>query len=226
MICSGEQTILIYIIKQSEAEIISSVISALETNRNGTLQLSPSGISFSGNVASFDHSFQFNSEKDWLYQEKTGYHNHLYIIGGGHCSLALSKIMSMLGFYIFVYDERKGLNTMEQNVWAHEKAIVGSYKELEFLIPANLNAFAVIMTIGYRTDAEALKALIGKEFRYLGLLGSKKKIEALFSDVRNENVPAELLQRVHSPIGIAIKSKTPEEIAISIAAEIIAVKNQ
>jgi xanthine dehydrogenase accessory factor len=82
------------------------------------------------------------------------------------------------------------------------------------------------MTFGYRTDDIALKALLGKEFKYIGLLGSKKKIEKMFEDYRKDKVKEEWLQPIHTPIGLPIKSQTPEEIAISIAAEIIRIKNQ
>ena len=114
---------------------------------------------------------------------------------------------------------------MEQNEWAHEKILVNNYEELKEIIPSDANGFVVIMTFGYRTDGIALRSLLEKQFRYLGLLGSKKKIEEMFSQFRQEGVPDEILESIHSPVGISIKSQTPEEIAISIAAEIIAVKN-
>jgi xanthine dehydrogenase accessory factor len=81
------------------------------------------------------------------------------------------------------------------------------------------------MTVGYRTDDIVLRALWKKQFRYLGLLGSKSKIEKMFNDYRSEGVPESLLEPIHAPMGISIHSQTPEEIAISIAAEIIREKN-
>jgi xanthine dehydrogenase accessory factor len=81
------------------------------------------------------------------------------------------------------------------------------------------------MTVGYRTDDIVVRTLWNRSFRYFGLLGSKSKIEKMFSDYLAEGVPAELLSLIHAPVGIAIHSETPEEIAISIAAEIIQVKN-
>jgi xanthine dehydrogenase accessory factor len=81
------------------------------------------------------------------------------------------------------------------------------------------------MTFGYRSDDIALRALLNKPFTYLGVLGSKTKMEKLFTEYRKDEIKEELLQRVHSPIGLEINSQTPEEIAVSIAAEIIRVKN-
>ena len=165
------------------------------------------------------------SENDWEYVEKTGYKNQLFIIGGGHCSLAFSKLMRGMDFYITVYEEREGLNTLEKNEFANEIIIADDYTALANLIPSGPNQYVVIMTFGYRTDDIALRALLDKQFKYLGVLGSKKKMEKLFDDYRADGIAEEVLQRIHTPIGIAINSQTPEEIAVSIAAEIIKVKN-
>jgi xanthine dehydrogenase accessory factor len=134
--------------------------------------------------------------------------------------------MSEMDFYIQLYDNRQDLKTMIKNDTVHEKHIINSYTELTELIPPGTNHYVVIMTFGYRTDDIALKALLGKEFKYIGLLGSKTKIEKMFDDYRKEGIDKKLLQQIHTPIGIPIKSQTPEEIAISIAAEIIREKNK
>jgi xanthine dehydrogenase accessory factor len=82
------------------------------------------------------------------------------------------------------------------------------------------------MTMGYRTDDTALRVLMNKNFRYIGVLGSKTKMEKMYAAYRKENIAKELLKKIKAPVGIPIKSQTPEEIAISIAAEIIAEKNK
>lgn len=225
MICSGEQTIFLYPVQKKDSQHILELISSLEQNKNGTLHLSPEGIFFSDDALEQDFEFRMQSETDWQYKEKTGYKNQLFIIGGGHCALAFSKLMRQMDFYIRVYDERENLKTMLQNEAAHEKHVVGDYSELSNLIPPGKNHYVVIMTFGYRTDDVALRALLNKEFRYLGLLGSQSKIEKMFDDYRKEGIPAEVLQRIYTPIGLPIRSRTPEEIAVSIAAEIIKIKN-
>lgn len=226
MICSGEQTILLYPVQESDLEAIQKLISSLEQNKNGSLQLAPPGINFSENVPGKDFHFLMRSEDDWEYEEKTGYKNKLFIIGGGHCAMALSRLMSQMDFYIHVFDDRPHLKTMLQNEYAHEKKVLADYTELNGIIPPGDNHYVVIMTFGYRTDDIALKTLVKKEFKYIGLLGSKKKIEKMFNDYRDEGIDQKWLQRVHTPIGFDIKSQTPEEIAVSIAAQIIKVKNQ
>ncbi len=225
MICSGEQTIVLYPVQKKDAEHISNIIRTLEENKNATLQLSPAGILFEPLEPLKPFELNFKTEEDWLYKAKLGYKDHLYIIGGGHCALALSKVMSMMDFYIHLFEERKNLNTVERNTFVHEKKILNDYSELSQLIPPGENNYVVVMTFGYRTDDIAVKALLQKQFKYFGLLGSKKKIEKMFSSYNSEGIDLSLLQKIHSPIGIQIKSETPEEIAVSIAAEIIKVKN-
>jgi len=226
MICSGEQTILLYPVQKKDEEQILKIISSVGQNKNGTLKLSPKGIEFSESIPEENFRFSMRSEQDWEYSEKIGYKNELFIIGGGHCALVFSKLMSGMDFYIRVYDERKNLKTMLENESAHEKHFINDYSELNSIIPAGNSHYVVIMTFGYRTDDIALRAIINKEFKYLGLLGSKSKIEKMFEDYRREGFEEKLLRRIHAPIGIPVKSQTPEEIAVSIAAEIIKIKNQ
>lgn len=225
MICSGEQTIFLYRIQNKDISPIENLISFLERKKNGTLRLSPTGILFNNAAPNTDFEFNLKTEDDWNYSEKIGYKNHLYIIGGGHCALAFSKLMSTMDFYIHLFEDREQLNTVEKNNYTHEKTIVKDYSELATLIPSEENNYVVVMTFGYRTDDIAVRALINKNFKYFGLLGSKKKIEKMFTEYRKEGIDEEMIKKIYSPIGIPIKSQTPEEIAVSIAAEIIKVKN-
>lgn len=233
MICSGDQTILLYQLKPTDIDVIFAIINAengipisgvavSEKLIFGTLILSPSGIAFSTDIIPHNN-FIIHSEKDWLYQEVLGYRHKVFIIGGGHCSLALSKIMRMMDFYVHVFDTRADLHTMIQNNDAHEKTIVDDYRELENIIPED--QYIVVMTFGYRTDDIVLRSLMNKPFKYLGVLGSQAKINKMFTDYKAEGINKTLLDRMHAPIGMQVKSQTPEEIAISIAAEIIQVKN-
>jgi xanthine dehydrogenase accessory factor len=225
MICSGEQTILLYPVQRKDADTIKNIISSLEQHKNGTLILSPAGLQFENTIPAKIFDYVFQSEDNWLYKEKTGYKNKLFIIGGGHCALAFSKLMQGMDFYILLYEERQGLHTVLQNEFAHEINIIDDFTALSNLIPSGPGQYVVIMTFGYRSDDIALRALLNKQFNYLGVLGSKTKMEKLFTEYRNEGVKEECLQRIHTPIGLEINSQTPEEIAVSIAAEIIKVKN-
>jgi xanthine dehydrogenase accessory factor len=218
MICSGEQLLWVYHVQAADAVHVSEIIGCLRQHRNGMLQLSPAGLQFLEQVG--DGGFMMQSEENWLYTEQVGYRDHLYLVGGGHCSLACARVMSRLDFYIHVYDDRAELNTLLENEVAHERVVVEDYGGLEGLIPEGENRYVVIMTMGYRSDEVVLKALLHKRFRYVGLLGSQAKIDKMF-----ESIPSALTKHIHAPVGISIKSQTPEEIAISIAAEIIKERN-
>ena len=226
MICSGEQTNFLYRVQSSDLYSIEKLIECLIANKHGKVQLSPAGFSFSDSFSGEKNfQFKFHSETDWSFQEKIGYKNSLFIIGGGHCALALSKIMSMMDFYIQVYETREHLHTMMQNDFVHKKHFIGDYTKLEELISSGTDHFVIVMTVGYRTDEKAVKALLSKDFRYFGLLGSIKKINKLLTNLKREGYSEARLDKIFAPVGLPINSQTPEEIAISIAAQIIRIKN-
>lgn len=224
MICSGEQTIVMYSVQKKDTAAVNAIIKCLEQNNNGLLELSPAGIYFTLGRNS-KTCYTFTTSKDWKYTETIGYKNHLFIIGAGHCALALSRIMHLMDFYIHLYDDRKDLKTVSENKFVHAITLPEDYRQLEDLIKPGESHYVVIMTFGYRTDAIALKALINKKFKYIGLLGSKAKTKKMLADMQAEGFDATVLQSIHAPVGIPINSQTPEEVAISIAAEIIKVKN-
>ena len=193
-----------------------------QENRPTFIQLSPKGLQLADEPAS---GLQYKTDADWLYTEAINRQPIIHIIGGGHVGLALSELMNYLGFYIKLYDDRPQLNTIAANSFAHEKHIV-NYESISNHFINVENDYAVIMTIGYRTDKTVLKQLINKSFFYLGLLGSRHKTETLFKELKEEGITGELLEKIFSPVGLNIASKTTKEIAVSIAAEIISIKNK
>jgi xanthine dehydrogenase accessory factor len=225
MICSGEQTILLYPVQQKDGVVIRQIIASLEKNKNGTLILSPGMIEFSDSMPEKDFEYHVESEEQWIYKEKTGYKKQLFIIGGGHCALALSRLMWQMDFYIRLYEDRSELHTLSQNEFVHEKIMVDDYSQLAKLVPAGDNHYVVIMTVGYRTDDIAIRALRDKTFAYIGLLGSRSKTQKMLDEYRQEGINPEWLQQIHAPVGLAINSQTPEEIAVSIAGALILVAN-
>ena len=226
MICSGEQTIYLYKVRSEDAPHIASMAGSLSEYRNGTLRLSNDGIVFTENIPAQDFYFEQDANGRFLYIEKTGLKNRLFIIGGGHCGYALSKMMYGMDFYITLIDERHSLNTIAENNFVHEKKFVNAYTETGVLIEGGENVYVVIMTVGYRTDELVLQSLAGKDFKYMGMLGSLNKIRKMMADEQLE-IPRQMsLDKLHAPVGLQIKSQTAQEIAVSIAAEIIAVKNK
>jgi len=225
MICSGNQTIAFFPLMVQHSELVQNILSAIENKEPCNLIYHQEGILLQDQPTEYQHKRPMSStDEKWVFTEIPGYRYHVFIVGGGHVGLALSQILLILGFQITVFDEREQVNTFEDNVFAHEKKRI-NYDEVGQHIPEGSNNMVVIMTQFHTSDSVVLKQLVGKKLGYLGMMGSKAKVKTIFRQLENEGISRELLQRVHSPIGIEILSQTPEEIAISIAAELIAVKN-
>jgi xanthine dehydrogenase accessory factor len=219
MICSGSQVNAFIPFYTTDKQLIEDLL----LKENEFLKITPQGLSI---VPNERVSFRYLNEENWEYSQAIRERKTIHIIGGGHVSLALSEVMRFLGFYVKVYDDRPSVQTISENSYADEVILVPSYAELRESMTDIENQYAVIMTVGYRDDKIALKQIIHSPFAYLGLLGSQHKIETLFQELRGEGFSEINLKRVHTPIGINIHSKTSQEIAISIAAEIILIKNQ
>lgn len=219
MICSGEQTIAFYYLDKNLQTLVDSII----TVNDEVLELTNTGIKLSN--TNIENRFHLNIEHDtWIYKEQLNFQNKVYIIGGGHVGLALSQTMKNLGFYVSIFDDREGLNTFENNEFVDEKKIV-SYSEIDKFIPEGDNIFLVLASFGFKPDEVCMRKLLGRKYKYFGVMGSEEKMKKLISNLLEANYKQSDIDEVHTPIGIPIHSKTPEEIAISIAAEIIKVKN-
>jgi len=125
MICSGEQTIVFYLLEHINLALVSNIISSLEKNKSGVLSITPKAIHFStAKSLQASYTYTHTSETDWSYQEQLHRKDILYIIGGGHVGLATTKLFKELGFYIVVFDNRAHLNTFETNTYADQKKVI------------------------------------------------------------------------------------------------------
>ena len=149
----------------------------------------------------------------------------LVIFGGGHCGVALSWLAAWVGFDVTVYDNRTEWASAEKHPHAG-KTVCGPYDAILPTLAIPDNAYVVIMTHGHQHDGIVLRQLLDAPLKYLGMIGSARKVEGLFQSMLNDGVSAEQLKRVHAPIGVPIGSHTPEEIAVSIVAEMIGEKNR
>ena len=148
---------------------------------------------------------------------------HLYLVGAGHVAFHLGKLAATVGFRVHVLDDREKFANTERFPEATE-VTVDSIPEWLGRADLPAQAYVVILTRGHRYDLDALRALVGRDLRYLGLIGSKAKVARLYEALEEESVPVERLTCVHAPVGLAIGAVTPQEIAVSILAELIAVK--
>ena len=148
---------------------------------------------------------------------------HLYLVGGGHVAYHLARAGGDVGFHVHVLDDREKFANKERFPDAVEIA-VDTIPHWLAKASFTANAYVVILTRGHRYDLDALRALLPHELRYLGLIGSRAKVARLYDALHAEGVARERLAHVHAPVGLAIGAVTPQEIAVSILAELIAVK--
>ncbi len=148
---------------------------------------------------------------------------HLYIVGAGHVAQHLARVAKPVGFRTHVLDDREKFANRERFPDADE-ITVDSIPEWLHRADVPPNAYVVVVTRGHRHDLDALRALAARDLRYLGLIGSKAKVKRIYDALVAEAMPLECLWRVHAPIGLDIGAITPEEIAVSILAELIAVR--
>jgi xanthine dehydrogenase accessory factor len=148
----------------------------------------------------------------------------VYVFGAGHVGYFVAKMAHEVGFRVHVVDDREkfanterfgpGIDVVVENIpeWLASHALPPT-------------AYAVIVTRGHTHDLDALRALTAHPLRYLGLIGSKAKVKRIFDALREEGISSEALRAVHAPIGLDIGAITPQEIGISIVAELIAAKH-
>lgn len=148
----------------------------------------------------------------------------VYIFGGGHVGLAVEPILRYVGFKTVVIDDREEYANKERFPKADRVIVIESYKQAFADIETDENSYIVIVTRGHAGDYDVLKQSLQRKNAYIGMIGSRKKVAESFALLAEEGVPQEQLEKVYSPIGLSIKAETPEEIAISIAGEMIKVR--
>ena len=147
----------------------------------------------------------------------------LVLCGGGHVSNAIAPMAKKLGFHVFITDDRKEFANKER--FPEADMIVDLKPEDAFPeLPINRNNFIIIATRGHRYDNVALAAAVDTSAKYVGLLGSKRKTVLIYEDLIRSGVDIERIKQIRSPVGLDIHARTPDEIAVSIIAEILMFK--
>lgn len=225
LICSGSQVLIVYPMREEQVSVVEEIVAAFDRHDKLGLRITPAGME-TGMIAQFsaEPAFHFSGQDDWRYEEQTGVLDTVYVVGSGHVGLALCKVLSTLDIHVIAIDDRPEVDTFVGNTFAHRK-ISMPYSRLDEIVSGTEREYIVIVTTAYKSDGAALKAVASKSVRYVGLMGSEAKTAQIFSDLKREGVSGSFLDRVRSPIGLPIHSHTPEEIAVSIAAEIIKERN-
>jgi xanthine dehydrogenase accessory factor len=145
----------------------------------------------------------------------------LYIFGAGHVATSLYKVATLAGFDITLVDDREAYANRERFPDAHE-VIAADFDKATSRLQLSESSYIVIVTRGHHDDMRVLRWAVQTPARYIGMIGSKRKTIAIFKELQQAGLAPELFDRVHAPVGLDIGAITPEEIAVAIAAELIA----
>jgi xanthine dehydrogenase accessory factor len=198
-----------------EGEIIKSARECLETGENRLLKFHLQddekgiGMQCGGDVQVFVKVFQARQQ--------------LVLAGGGHISLSLYRLGLMMGFRITVVEDREEFANRERFPEA-DNLLVGDMGKLLEELPLGAGSYVVIVSRGHQMDELALRAVLNRPIPYVGMIGSRTKIANTIKSLRDTGVDEETIQNIYMPVGLDLGGQKPEEIAVSIMAEILAVK--
>lgn len=150
--------------------------------------------------------------------------SRLIIAGGGHIGLELYKLGLLMDFDIDIFENREEFCSVERFPFA-KNLFYGNYIETVKNYETHDNCFICIVTSGHKGDSECLNGFLTKNYAYLGMIGSARKIKKIYAELKEDSVKKELFKKVNAPMGININSNEPKEIALGIMAEIIIKKN-
>jgi xanthine dehydrogenase accessory factor len=148
----------------------------------------------------------------------------LYIFGAGHVALPLARLASQVGFDYIIIEDRTEFATRERFPEARD-ILIGKPDELAGRINFSSEDYIAIVSRSHEIDFQVLRRVIVRPFHYLGLIGSKKKRQQIFDRLKKEGISAEQINTIHTPIGLEIGAESPQEIAVSIVAELNKIKN-
>ena len=158
-----------------------------------------------------------------IYAEEFCYDGRVYIFGGGHLAQELVPVLSHLGFWCMVLDDREEYTDHSLFPGVQETKTV-DFTALSQILEVKPEDYLVVVTRGHRCDADVERFALRTPASYIGVVGSKRKTQYVREKLLNEGFTSEELDRVYAPIGIEIGSETPAEIAISIAAQLIQIR--
>jgi xanthine dehydrogenase accessory factor len=199
-----------------EAEVWNAAREVIETER-------PKHLTFNlGQDAAYDNGLICGGQLD-VFVEPVLPVPHAFIFGAGHISKSLSKVATLAGFATVIVDDRESFANRERFPEAAE-VHAGEYEDVFAKLAINENSYVIIVTRGHRDDMRVLKLTIGTSARYIAMIGSKRKVINVIRELEKEGIPRAAFERIHAPMGLNIGAVSPEEIAISVAAEMIAVR--
>ena len=162
------------------------------------------------------------SEHRMLYLKRIGCEGKAVLYGAGHVAKQLAPILHMIGFETVVMDDREAFANADRFPTADRIVVAPSLAEgILRLEPCDEQTYCIILTRGHSFDRDVLEQVLHTPAKYIGMIGSRNKRDQIYAYLRGKEVSEQQIARIHSPIGLAIRAQSPEEIAISIAAELI-----
>ena len=232
MICGGAVTVYFQLFSPEQTENIAVLRrwrDLLDRDVDLWLLLSLDGDSISefhvvtcGEIPQ-DRAGDFSTKAVWkngVYVEPLRHAGSVYIFGGGHVGRALVPVLATVGFRVVMYDNREDF-AKKENYPAASDVIFGDFSDLSDKVTLTANDYAVVMTPGHQADYEILAQVLRSDATYIGCIGSRTKVAKTRERLLGDGFSEANIARIHSPIGLPILAETPEEIAISIAGEMI-----
>jgi xanthine dehydrogenase accessory factor len=199
-----------------EAEVWNAAREVIDTEK-------PRHLTFSlGQDAAYDNGLICGGQLN-IFVEPVTPQPCAFIFGGGHVSKCISKIASMAGFSTVIVDDREAFANAERFPEA-DATYAQPYEDVFEKLSVTSSSYLVIVTRGHRDDMRVLRWAVTTEARYIAMIGSRRKTISVVKELEKEGLARELFQRVFAPMGLEIGAETPEEIAISVVAEMIAVR--
>lgn len=199
-----------------EAEVWNAAREVMETE-------SPRRMNFTlGQDAAYDNGLICGGQLE-VFVEPIVPQPSAVIFGAGHISKSLAKVAGLAGFRTVIVDDRDMFANRERFPDADE-IHAGEYEELFPSLTVNETSYLVIVTRGHRDDMRVLRWAVGTNARYIAMIGSRRKVISVIKELQKEGIPAAAFERIHAPMGLEIGAVTPEEIAVSVVAEMIAVR--
>lgn len=225
MHCAGSQTNVYYVLDPIlHIGLVWKIIDTLDSKSRAILRINKQKMDVVASMR-FEGASHLSSLGDkWEYTERLSNPLQLAIMGSGHCGLSLSRLMCRLGYDITVYDTRRDLFTFTRNEFAR-KVVVASFREAGPMIEDASRTPVIVMTPDLKSDVESLLSIVSLDIPFIGVMGSPAKISRIRKMLFEEGILESNLDRLRAPVGLAIGSRTPEEIAVSVAAQILEWRN-
>ncbi len=244
MLCGGDVDILLEPVSNRYRDVYKVISECAKKGKRGLIvtkcvqntiskSFIDNNLNITGDVLSDEEISSFES---YIYGTKLVFHDDvlieplvvssvLYIFGAGHVSQYIAKIAKMVDFYVVVIDDRDDFANRERFPDADE-IVVEDFDRIFNRVRFNGTEFVVIVTRGHAYDADVLSETLKRQARYVGMIGSRRKVKIVFDYLKKCGFDEKSIEKVHAPIGLSIHAETPQEIAVSIVAQLIQVRGE